>query len=108
MWVWASRSNSCWHHFLSRGQNKQKICTCRSLQDSSIVVGFSFSFPTKQASIASGTLIEQGKGYANPGAIGSDPVAHLTAAFKRQVRLQWVVRRAVLVVGYALPYCITS
>ena len=67
------------------------------------MVGFSFSFPTKQASIASGTLIEQGKGYANPGAIGSDPVAHLTAAFKRQVRLQWVVRRAVLVVGYALP-----
>ena len=60
-------------------------CTRRSLREDSIVVGFSFSFPIKQGSIASGTLIEQGKGFANPGAIGSDPVALLTAAFRRQV-----------------------
>ena len=75
---------------------------CRSLQASSIVVGFSFSFPTKQASIAGGTLIEQGKGFANPGAIGSDPVTHLTAAFKRQVGSHRFVRLVLSSVGQLL------
>ncbi|KAK4760734.1 hypothetical protein SAY87_005627 [Trapa incisa] len=46
-------------------------------------LGFTFSFPVKQTSIASGTLIRWTKGFSIEDAIGEDVVGELTKALKR-------------------------
>lgn len=47
-------------------------------------LGFTFSFPVKQTSIASGTLIHWSKGFKVSGSVGEDIVAVLRAAIARQ------------------------
>ncbi|KAK1416868.1 hypothetical protein QVD17_25985 [Tagetes erecta] len=47
-------------------------------------LGFTFSFPVMQTSIASGTLIRWTKGFSIDDAVGQDVVAELTQAMKRQ------------------------
>ncbi|XP_042481922.1 hexokinase-1-like [Macadamia integrifolia] len=47
-------------------------------------LGFTFSFPVKQLSIASGTLIKWTKGFSIEDAIGQDVVIELTKALERQ------------------------
>lgn len=47
-------------------------------------LGFTFSFPVKQTSISSGTLIKWTKGFSISGTEGEDVVAELTKAMKRQ------------------------
>ncbi|KAI4336786.1 hypothetical protein L6164_015267 [Bauhinia variegata] len=47
-------------------------------------IGFTFSFPVKQTSIDSGTLIKWTKGFAISGTEGRDVVACLNEALKRQ------------------------
>ncbi|OAY82144.1 Hexokinase-1 [Ananas comosus] len=47
-------------------------------------LGFTFSFPVKQSSIASGALIKWTKGFAIDGTVGEDVVAELTRALERQ------------------------
>ncbi|XP_010915190.1 hexokinase-2 [Elaeis guineensis] len=47
-------------------------------------LGFTFSFPVKQTSISSGTLIKWTKGFAIDGTVGEDVVAELTKAMERQ------------------------
>ncbi|XP_058074144.1 hexokinase-2-like [Magnolia sinica] len=47
-------------------------------------LGFTFSFPVKQASSASGTLIRWTKGFSIEDAIGKDVVVELTKAMERQ------------------------
>ncbi|XP_072959147.1 hexokinase-2-like [Typha angustifolia] len=47
-------------------------------------LGFTFSFPVKQTSIASGTLIKWTKGFSVDGTVGEDVVAELTKAMERQ------------------------
>ncbi|KAG1367830.1 hexokinase-2 [Cocos nucifera] len=47
-------------------------------------LGFTFSFPVKQTSISSGTLIKWTKGFAINGTVGEDVVAELTKAIERQ------------------------
>ncbi|KAI3902713.1 hypothetical protein MKW92_010518, partial [Papaver armeniacum] len=47
-------------------------------------LGFTFSFPVKQSSIASGTLIRWTKGFSIDDAIGKDVVVELTKALDRQ------------------------
>ncbi|XP_008795842.2 hexokinase-2-like isoform X2 [Phoenix dactylifera] len=47
-------------------------------------LGFTFSFPVKQTSISSGTLIKWTKGFAINGTVGEDVVAELTKAMERQ------------------------
>ncbi|WOK91447.1 hexokinase-2 [Canna indica] len=47
-------------------------------------LGFTFSFPVKQTSIASGTLIKWTKGFDIAATIGEDVVAELTKSLKRQ------------------------
>ncbi|KAI3954739.1 hypothetical protein MKW92_022436 [Papaver armeniacum] len=47
-------------------------------------LGFTFSFPVKQLSIASGTLIRWTKGFSIDDAIGKDVVVELTKALDRQ------------------------
>ncbi|XP_047330395.1 hexokinase-1-like [Impatiens glandulifera] len=46
-------------------------------------LGFTFSFPVKQTSISSGTLIKWTKGFSIEDAIGQDVVAELTKALDR-------------------------
>ena len=46
-------------------------------------VGFTFSFPMSQSSVASGKLIEWTKGFMTSGCVGKDPAALLVDAFKR-------------------------
>ncbi|XP_020264945.1 hexokinase-2-like [Asparagus officinalis] len=47
-------------------------------------LGFTFSFPVKQTSICSGTLIKWTKGFSIDGTVGEDVVAELTKAMERQ------------------------
>ncbi|XP_074563849.1 hexokinase-2-like [Curcuma longa] len=47
-------------------------------------LGFTFSFPVKQTSIASGTLIKWTKGFNVNGTVGEDVVGELTRALQRQ------------------------
>ncbi|XP_021741405.1 hexokinase-1 [Chenopodium quinoa] len=47
-------------------------------------LGFTFSFPVKQTSIASGTLIRWTKGFKIEDAVGEDVVAELTKAMQRK------------------------
>ncbi|CAL9132589.1 unnamed protein product [Musa textilis] len=47
-------------------------------------LGFTFSFPVRQVSIASGTLIKWTKGFNIDGTVGEDVVAELTRAMERQ------------------------
>ncbi|XP_026405530.1 hexokinase-1-like [Papaver somniferum] len=47
-------------------------------------LGFTFSFPVKQLSIASGTLIRWGKGFSIDDAVDKDVVVELTKALDRQ------------------------
>ncbi|XP_064970018.1 hexokinase-1-like isoform X1 [Musa acuminata AAA Group] len=47
-------------------------------------LGFTFSFPVRQTSIASGTLIKWTKGFNIEGTVGEDVVAELTRAIERQ------------------------
>ncbi|KAH9623781.1 hypothetical protein KSS87_008421 [Heliosperma pusillum] len=47
-------------------------------------LGFTFSFPVKQTSIASGTLIRWTKGFNIVDAVGEDVVGKLTAAMERK------------------------
>lgn len=47
-------------------------------------IGFTFSFPVKQTSIASGTLIKWTKGFSIDDTVGEDVVAELTKAMERQ------------------------
>ncbi|KAJ3670949.1 hypothetical protein LUZ60_008375 [Juncus effusus] len=47
-------------------------------------LGFTFSFPVKQTSIASGTLIKWTKGFAIEATVGEDVVMELTKALERQ------------------------
>ncbi|RZC51432.1 hypothetical protein C5167_019847 [Papaver somniferum] len=47
-------------------------------------LGFTFSFPVKQASIASGTLLNWTKGFSIDDAVGQDVVAELTKAMERK------------------------
>ncbi|PAN28751.1 hypothetical protein PAHAL_5G176500 [Panicum hallii] len=47
-------------------------------------LGFTFSFPVKQTSIASGTLIKWTKGFTIDEMVGMDVVAELNKAIKRQ------------------------
>ncbi|KAK3165303.1 hypothetical protein QOZ80_1AG0031540 [Eleusine coracana subsp. coracana] len=47
-------------------------------------LGFTFSFPVKQTSVASGTLIKWTKGFAIDEMVGRDVVAELNNAMKRQ------------------------
>ncbi|KAF6141720.1 hypothetical protein GIB67_027898 [Kingdonia uniflora] len=47
-------------------------------------LGFTFSFPVKQSSINSGTLLNWTKGFSIDDAIGEDVVAELTKAMKRK------------------------
>ncbi|WVZ69004.1 hypothetical protein U9M48_017868 [Paspalum notatum var. saurae] len=47
-------------------------------------LGFTFSFPVKQTSVASGTLINWTKGFAIDEMVGKDVVAELNKAIKRQ------------------------
>ncbi|KAL6615968.1 hypothetical protein ACP70R_038238 [Stipagrostis hirtigluma subsp. patula] len=47
-------------------------------------LGFTFSFPVKQTSIASGTLIRWTKGFAIDEMVGNDVVAELNKAIKHQ------------------------
>ncbi|XP_057977435.1 hexokinase-1-like [Malania oleifera] len=47
-------------------------------------LGFTFSFPVMQTSIASGTLIKWTKGFSIDDAVGQDVVAGLTRAMERQ------------------------
>ncbi|KMZ65387.1 Hexokinase [Zostera marina] len=47
-------------------------------------LGFTFSFPVKQMSIASGTLIKWTKGFSIDGTVGKDVVTELTDALERQ------------------------
>ncbi|KAF8407109.1 hypothetical protein HHK36_006234 [Tetracentron sinense] len=47
-------------------------------------LGFTFSFPVRQLSIASGTLIKWTKGFSIDDAVGEDVVAELTKAIERQ------------------------
>ncbi|KAJ1254867.1 hypothetical protein BS78_K316200 [Paspalum vaginatum] len=47
-------------------------------------LGFTFSFPVKQTSVASGTLIKWTKGFAIDEMVGKDVVAELNKAIKRQ------------------------
>ncbi|KAL2929011.1 Hexokinase-1 [Bienertia sinuspersici] len=47
-------------------------------------LGFTFSFPVKQTSIASGTLIRWTKGFSIEDTVGGDVVAELTKAMKRK------------------------
>ncbi|KAM0938205.1 putative hexokinase [Dioscorea sansibarensis] len=47
-------------------------------------LGFTFSFPVKQSSIASGSLIKWTKGFKINGTVGEDVVAELTKAIERQ------------------------
>ncbi|EMS60419.1 Hexokinase-9 [Triticum urartu] len=47
-------------------------------------LGFTFSFPVKQTSISSGTLIKWTKGFAIEEMVGKDIVAELNEAIKRQ------------------------
>lgn len=46
-------------------------------------LGFTFSFPVKQSSIASGNLIQWTKGFSIEDAVGQDIVAELTKAMER-------------------------
>ncbi|KAL8144126.1 hypothetical protein V2J09_017158 [Rumex salicifolius] len=54
------------------------------LQGSKREVGFTFSFPVKQTSVDSGTLIKWTKGFAVSGTAGRDVVACLNEAMERQ------------------------
>ncbi|KAJ4767957.1 Hexokinase [Rhynchospora pubera] len=47
-------------------------------------LGFTFSFPVRQSSITSGTLIKWTKGFSIEDAVGADVVAELTAAMDKQ------------------------
>ncbi|OVA08529.1 Hexokinase [Macleaya cordata] len=47
-------------------------------------LGFTFSFPVKQLSISSGTLIKWTKGFSIDDAVGQDVVAELTKAMERK------------------------
>uniref|UniRef100_M8AS50 Phosphotransferase n=1 Tax=Aegilops tauschii TaxID=37682 RepID=M8AS50_AEGTA len=47
-------------------------------------LGFTFSFPVKQSSIASGTLIKWTKGFSIDETVGADVVAELSSALDRQ------------------------
>ncbi|CAN6456778.1 unnamed protein product [Victoria cruziana] len=47
-------------------------------------LGFTFSFPVEQTSIASGTLIKWTKGFSIDETVGKDIVAELAAALRRQ------------------------
>ncbi|KAJ0971417.1 hypothetical protein J5N97_019376 [Dioscorea zingiberensis] len=47
-------------------------------------LGFTFSFPVQQSSIASGTLVKWTKGFSITGTVGEDVVAELTRAMERQ------------------------
>ncbi|KAJ3673273.1 hypothetical protein LUZ60_006647 [Juncus effusus] len=47
-------------------------------------LGFTFSFPVKQLSLSSGTLIKWTKGFCIEGAVGQDVVEELTKAMERQ------------------------
>eukprot|EP01018_Ginkgo_biloba_P002149 Gb_15682 [translate_table: standard] len=47
-------------------------------------LGFTFSFPVKQSSIASGTLIKWTKGFSVSGTVGKDVVIALNEAMERQ------------------------
>lgn len=47
-------------------------------------LGFTFSFPVKQLSLSSGTLIKWTKGFSIEEAVGKDVVAELTKAMERQ------------------------
>lgn len=46
-------------------------------------LGFTFSFPVKQTSIASGTLVKWTKGFSIENAVGEDIVAELTKSLER-------------------------
>ncbi|KAG9449807.1 hypothetical protein H6P81_009772 [Aristolochia fimbriata] len=47
-------------------------------------LGFTFSFPVRQTSISSGTLIKWTKGFSIEDAVGEDVVSELTKAMERQ------------------------
>lgn len=47
------------------------------------MIGFCFSFPCDHTSFNSGILLKLTKRFENPGAIGVNPTAALTAAFSR-------------------------
>ncbi|XP_078430611.1 hexokinase-1-like [Wolffia australiana] len=47
-------------------------------------LGFTFSFPVRQTSISSGTLIKWTKGFSIEDTVGQDVVSALTSAFERQ------------------------
>jgi hexokinase len=50
-----------------------------------MILGFCFSFPTRQTAIDHGTLIKWVKGFTNPGAEGEDVMQLLRDAFHRKV-----------------------
>lgn len=52
-----------------------------------MILGFCFSFPTRQTAIDRGTLIKWVKGFSNPGAEGEDVMQLLRDAFHRKVRI---------------------
>ncbi|KAF9615973.1 hypothetical protein IFM89_027399 [Coptis chinensis] len=55
-------------------------------------LGFTFSFPVKQTSINSGTLMTWTKGFAIADAVGQDVVAELTKALEREgVDIVWLL-----------------
>ncbi len=56
---------------------------CRARDGERPVVGFCFSFPCEHISLNSGKLIRWTKKFANPGAVGNDPVQMLEEAFDK-------------------------
>jgi hexokinase len=61
-----------------------KFLTEEGLLDQKLSLGFTFSFPTKQHSINSGSLMTWAKGFVNKGVEGKDVVVLLEDAFKRR------------------------
>eukprot|EP01117_Protostelium_nocturnum_P000887 TRINITY_DN11226_c0_g1_i1.p1 TRINITY_DN11226_c0_g1~~TRINITY_DN11226_c0_g1_i1.p1 ORF type:complete len:440 (-),score=102.59 TRINITY_DN11226_c0_g1_i1:114-1433(-) len=55
-----------------------------SSRNETIKLGFTFSFPVNQTSLASGTLIKWTKGFTTEGVVGKDVVALLNDAFHRK------------------------
>lgn len=50
-----------------------------------MILGFCFSFPTRQTALDQGTLIKWVKGFSNSGAEGEDVTKLLRDAFHRKV-----------------------
>jgi len=76
------------------------------------VVGFTFSYPTRQRALAAGELIEWTKGFAAPGVVGADVIKLLDDALGRAgapgVRLAALVNDTVgtlMAAAYTRPDC---